>query len=136
MTFLPKTKRCRKCGKVKSNDEFHLNGQSVDGLTSQCIRCYTLYNKQHKWGHMLQHRYGINAIRYEMMLKSQNGVCAICKGPNLRKQNNKIDRFAVDHNHLTGKIRGLLCYNCNTMIGRFENNPGLLETIIEYLKGE
>jgi len=72
------------------------------------------------------------------MFKKQNGVCAICKQPETRKRHNKVDNLSVDHDHSTGKIRGLLCYRCNLLIGLFKNNLELFkeifEAITEYLK--
>lgn len=56
--------------------------------------------------------FDMDSVDYEMMLKSQNGVCAICSGVNSNG-----DRLAVDHCHKSGKIRGILCRNCNTAIG-------------------
>lgn len=69
------------------------------------------------------------------MLKSQNGVCAICKQPETVRQNNGVVRLNVDHNHDTGQVRGLLCYRCNRLIGHFDNNPKFIEEISKYLKG-
>lgn len=69
---------------------------------------------------------GINENEYNEMFLKQNGVCAICSG----KPDTQWKKLAVDHCHKTGKVRGLLCMVCNTMLGRFEKNK---ERIMEYL---
>ena len=64
------------------------------------------------------------------MLAAQGGCCAICGTSDTGKRK----AFAVDHNHDTGKIRGLLCSNCNTGIGNLRDNVELLERAIDYLR--
>jgi hypothetical protein len=75
-------------------------------------------------------RYGITIEQYEKMLKAQNGVCAICGENN----NHKTQRHLhIDHNHQTGKVRGLLCIRCNTIIGNSKENTEILKKAIEYI---
>lgn len=71
-------------------------------------------------------KYGITADDYDQMLKEQNGLCAICKGP----PDTRWKMLAVDHCHESLAVRGLLCMVCNTMLGRLENN---LFSVINYL---
>ena len=75
--------------------------------------------------------YGINTDEYELMLESQNNVCAICKGP---QTNTRTNYFDVDHCHKTGKVRGLLCTNCNQGIGKFKDNKELMLHAYNYLE--
>jgi recombination endonuclease VII len=63
----------------------------------------------------LKYRYGLSKEDYERMLDEQGGVCAIC-GSAPDKQ-----RLSVDHNHGTGKVRGLLCHKCNLALGVIES---------------
>jgi len=65
--------------------------------------------------HNLKRDFGITIEEYDAMLTKQGGVCAICKRPP-----NK-NRLAVDHDHTTGEVRGLLCPSCNRAVGYFEN---------------
>lgn len=68
---------------------------------------------------------------YDRMLERQGGVCAICgngASDAIRKN------LAVDHCHGTGRVRGLLCGNCNTGLGSFKDDPVLLRRAIKYLK--
>ena len=65
------------------------------------------------------------------MLDFQKGVCAICKKT---ARNGK--RLEVDHDHVTGKVRGLLCRNCNVAVGLVLNDLKIAEKMIEYIKNE
>lgn len=78
---------------------------------------------------MLKMRFGITVEDYTAILAAQGGVCKICG-----KTQNK--RLAVDHCHVTGIIRGLLCANCNTGLGLFLDDPELLDKAIGYLNEE
>ena len=75
-------------------------------------------------------RYGITYGQYEEMLKSQEGVCAICGKDNKHKTQR---RLHVDHDHKTGKVRELLCIRCNTVIGNCKENIEILKKMIKYL---
>lgn len=75
------------------------------------------------------HKYGINFEQYTKIAKAQDYVCAICSGVDKSGY-----RLSVDHNHETGKIRGLLCQKCNHAIGLFKDDVQLLIKAIEYLE--
>lgn len=79
----------------------------------------------------LRARYGIGSEEYLKMFKSQNGVCAICGQPEYSK---KRINLCVDHDHVTGAIRGLLCHRCNAGIGQLNDDVALLEAALNYLK--
>ena len=66
---------------------------------------------------------------FNVLLKKQNSVCAVCR---TTKPSGR-GTWHVDHDHTTGKIRGLLCHKCNTGIGLFNDNPQLLQQAKEYL---
>ena len=83
---------------------------------------------------LLRTRYGITRERYDSMLEAQGGGCAICtrKIPG----NGHGDRyFDVDHCHDTGKVRGLLCRQCNVLLGQLEKlkRPGMQDAVKKYL---
>lgn len=76
----------------------------------------------------LRHQYGISAERYDLMLDAQGGGCAICGTAPRRRP------LCVDHDHETGRIRGLLCTPCNTALGALGDNlQGVLKAV-EYLR--
>jgi len=78
----------------------------------------------------LKRRYGITANDYKTIFDRQSGNCAICG----EHQSEIKKRLHVDHDHNTGAIRGLLCYNCNLMVGNSHDNPDLLRKGAEYLE--
>jgi hypothetical protein len=75
----------------------------------------------------LRTEYGITLAQYNAMLAAQNGGCAICAGVDTKR------RLAVDHDHATGVVRGILCENCNRGIGLFKDNPERLRRAVDYL---
>jgi hypothetical protein len=75
----------------------------------------------------LKRKYGINVAVYELMAEAQNNRCAICGRPPKKR------RLHVDHNHKDGRVRGLLCFQCNYALGRFNNDILKLRNAIKYL---
>jgi len=84
------------------------------------------YNKTRKL-----FRYGLNKAKYDTMLQEQNGVCAICKATSFGIEGR---RWAIDHDHKTSKVRGLLCHSCNAGIGLLKDSPEILKAAAEYLE--
>lgn len=78
--------------------------------------------------------YGITLQQYNEMLEKQGGVCAICLQPERMVHKGKVKRLCVDHDHKTGKVRGILCHRCNTTLGMYEDNPELMRNLITYLE--
>lgn len=76
----------------------------------------------------LKHEYGITVEQYEAILEAQGGVCAICG----RTRGDKM--LAVDHDHDTGEVRGLLCVRCNTALGTFGDNEAGITRVLDYLR--
>lgn len=77
----------------------------------------------------LNFKHGISKKKYKEMYNQQNGMCLICS----QKIDFKGRGTHVDHSHKTGKIRGLLCLNCNTGIGKFKENITVLRNAVLYL---
>lgn len=81
------------------------------------------------------YRRGISAPDYDAMLEAQGGVCAICQAPETRRHpSGTVFTLGVDHDHVTGKIRGLLCTSCNTGIGMAHERLDVLRAMIAYLE--
>lgn len=74
-------------------------------------------------------KFGITQAELDFLMDKQKGRCAICyKAPDENRN------LAIDHDHATGKVRGLLCFACNTGVGKFNDNPALLRTAADYLE--
>jgi len=78
--------------------------------------------------YQLKYKFGITVEQYNQMFVEQNGTCLICHQVNIRGR-----YLVVDHNHKTGKIRGLLCYHCNNGLGQFKDNIDSLLEAAKYL---
>lgn len=78
-------------------------------------------------------KFGISSERYAEMFNLQNGLCAICNRPETATRLGKVKALAVDHCHNTGTIRGLLCADCNTGIGKLKENIDIFQSAIQYL---
>lgn len=82
----------------------------------------------------LQRTYGITLELYERMLEEQGHVCKLCMGEGFTMATHHKVKLVVDHCHATGKVRGLLCHNCNRALGLMKDSTETLERAIEYLK--
>lgn len=125
-------KLCSKCKIEKLKFEFSFDRKASDGLSWWCKECVKKCANKRKYlkrNRKLEYEYGMLPGQYEMILKSQNGVCAICHKICLTNKN-----LAVDHCHKTNKIRGLLCHKCNVSLGGFYDNLELLRAAIKYLE--
>ena len=84
----------------------------------------------------LMRNYNITLDDYEALLEEQGNVCAICGGEGFvmsRIKNNHVNKLVVDHCHTTGKVRGLLCHNCNRALGLLKDDAEILKNAISYL---
>lgn len=86
---------------------------------------------QRRWNSHLRRKYGIDATEYSRLLEAQCGKCAICHAEHC---GGRANRFHVDHDHATGKIRGLLCTRCNQMLGYGRDQAEILESAAGYLR--
>jgi len=95
----------------------------------RCKRCFTAERDYNRFW-QIQKRYGITREQYEALLEKQGGVCAICEREH--KDLGAKD-FSVDHCHKTGRVRGLLCHQCNSAIGFLQENPIIFARAVRYL---
>lgn len=111
---------------LKNKQEDHKNNPEKRRATS---RKHYLKNPGRYRERNLESAFGLSLEGYGKMVSDQNGVCAICNSP---PAPGKI--LCVDHNHATGKLRGLLCTNCNTALGLLKESPATAESLIRYIK--
>jgi len=91
-------------------------------------------NPEYYSNQYLKKRYGVTFEWYQKTLAEQNNVCAICAKPETTQIRNKTIAMPVDHCHTTGKVRGLLCTQCNRALGLFGDDPATLQAAIGYLE--
>jgi hypothetical protein len=126
---------CPDCGETE-HSKFYLHKKNGRRASARCKECQKLHNKtRYHSMSILDKRavkaraYGLSAEEYKFLVDTQQGKCAICKlEPDTKRG------IHIDHDHATGKVRGLLCHGCNTGLGHFKDNPQLLQTAINYLK--
>lgn len=78
--------------------------------------------------------YGITVDDYNALLEEQGEVCAICRRPEHVVSRGKLKPLSVDHDHATGRVRGILCHECNVGLGKFGDVPELLRVAADYLE--
>lgn len=108
---------CTKCKKIKSEEEFPKKHQGK----YWCKDCISEYNHKYQIGKL-----GITRKQYKELFDNQNGRCSVCRKTSKR-------RLVVDHDHKTGKIRGLLCTKCNMSLGLLDDSIDNLKNMIGYL---
>ena len=140
---LPTHKKCSECDHEKSLDGFPYDKHRPDRKKTMCKECFniksSIYYKKNtdkKKNQILLKCYNITIEEYNKLLISQDSKCGICNNYELTIVNktNKPKQLAVDHDHKTGKVRGLLCQKCNTGIGNLKDSIELLDRAIQYLK--
>lgn len=123
-------KKCKHCGKPldaqRTTKEFC--GQTCIDKFNYAADPEGQKARAREWH--LMNLYGRTVDDWDMLLASQGGVCAICQQPPDPHRR----RFAVDHDHETGEVRGLLCGNCNRGIGHFNDDPDLISVAIDYVE--
>lgn len=128
-------KVCTWCKEEKSIDDFNKGG-SRSGYQARCKPCRKATrgkasetSTKNYRNHQLQQRYGITAEQYDVLLVAQDYRCAICG----QHQDDLTRQLAVDHDHQTGAVRGLLCRGCNTGIGNLGDDAGRVLDAYTYL---
>lgn len=158
------TKVCNECGIEKLAGEFYAGGNGAV-LSAACKPCTRVRlnrwraehpdkaaeqvrrhraggyqqsdaNKARMRRSSLKKRYAITVEQYNEMLERQGGVCAICEDPETMTMKGTVANLAVDHDPETLRVRGLLCFDCNTGIGKLDHDPDRLRAAISYLTKE
>lgn len=145
-----KAQRCCRCGEDKPLEDFHRDAGRANGRTVYCKACrlspesrarraaqtreWRLNNREKALASYrkqdLKRHFDMTPEQYDALLAEQDGKCAICRCDQCATGR----RFAVDHNHETGAVRGLLCTNCNQGIGHFQEDPEVLHAAIAYVQ--
>ncbi len=138
--MIRKTRTCTRCKKTKPVGEFYVyKARKIQRVCKECDKAHRRKaarkyrvretTAQRKW--QIKNTYGLTLEQYDQMFEEQSGVCKTCG-----KVNRDGRRLYIDHNHETGKVRGLLCHRCNSLLGFVKDDTAILQNIIAYLKEE
>lgn len=134
-------RRCYVCKIVKPLVDFYTDRGATWGRAGRCIACAAIQNKRWRVENKekaslvsrkthIKMKYGISWEEFERVYSTQDGRCAICT-----KELQKASRdTCIDHDHLTGVIRGVLCRKCNTGLGQFCDDLLVLKKAVTYLE--
>jgi RNA polymerase subunit RPABC4/transcription elongation factor Spt4 len=117
---------CRACAKDNRREYDRKN------KTRRQMLCRARYQKNKL--EIIARKYGLTREQYQRMIQLQKNKCAICGQPETHKYKGVVVPLSVDHDHKTGRVRELLCRNCNTVVGMSEENLAVLRKAIVYLK--
>ncbi|MFJ7178972.1 endonuclease VII domain-containing protein [Streptomyces massasporeus] len=112
----------QRCREIKPHAEWDRNGTASDGLSTACKACRAIEGRAR---HLKRH-YGLTEAERDEMITSQRGLCVICL---------KAPAVHVDHCRKTGRVRGVLCFNCNSAIGKLGDDPDAVRRAAAYLEG-
>lgn len=116
-------KYCHRCGEIKPHYEWDRSRTASDALSTRCKACRAVEGHA---GH-LKRQYGITEAERDEMIASRVGVCSICL---------KAPAAHVGHCHETGRVRGVLCFNCNSAIGKLGDDPDTVRRAAAHLEGK
>ena len=145
-------KKCTKCDVVKDLDSFSPSPRGKLGRHSHCNECkrkdkstpearakqkaYREKNKEKQKKYMRNYHqvktYGLTIVEKEYKLEEQGGRCAMCRTD---KPGGTWDEFHTDHDHMTGDVRGLLCFSCNRNLGYYEMHKDKCEEYLDKYNG-
>jgi hypothetical protein len=114
---------CRECHTDKEPKEFYWKDRKARRKDTTCKRCRIIQQRERTLG--------VTEEQYRKFASQQNHRCGICRS---RLRSKRYERFAVDHCHDTGKLRGLLCNNCNTAIGLLKHDPARILRAVEWVE--
>lgn len=128
------TRKCNKCNEVLSVTDFHIKVDKNNKhcrFNSPCKSCANIgRNINYQKLYQRKIKYNLSNEEYNLILKEQSYSCAIC---NIH-QDDYHKEFSVDHCHKTGKVRALLCNQCNSGIGFFRESTSIMKKAIDYIK--
>jgi hypothetical protein len=139
-------KACSTCKVVKPVTEYHGHPHTSDGLQSVCKQCHaaTAANGYRKMSATEKDRRNARskAARYGMTLEemlayvdAHNGLCDICGKPDTtHRKATWTNKLTFDHDHASGKLRGMLCSRCNIAIGSVNDDPAILRKLADYIE--
>lgn len=118
----PGREHCRRCGETKPHSQQGRNRTASDGLSTRCRACRA---EEGRVGHV-KRKYGMTEAGRAESVVSQMGICPICLSA-------RPDH--VDHDHATGRVRGVLCFTCDSALGKLRGQPDAIRRAADYVEG-
>lgn len=139
---------CNKCKESKPREEFYVlyAGHPGAQLRQPCKECIRSGKRRRyansagrgadrSYEQLLKRDYGMTLDQYNQRVRQQVGRCAICRRAETAKSSGgKVKRLSVDHDHVTGAVRGLLCHRCNIVVWALEDNHVTIGAVSEYIE--
>jgi hypothetical protein len=129
---------CQNWGEDKLLSEFPRDRRQCRTCTSRQAREWRIRNRERHHANFrrweLRTKFALTPEEYDALLAAQGGVCAICGTAERECRDGQPKHFAIDHDHRTGRVRGLLCHLCNQTLGRMKDRPELFEKAAVYLR--
>lgn len=127
-------RRCCRCKEIKSLDDFSILHQSLP--YPYCYECKTISQIRSSRKLIFLRKFNLSQVEYDQLMKASKGLCAICKNPETHRNaySGKVQELTIDHCHKKGNIRGIVCRNCNLMLGNSKDSIKTLRSAIRYLK--
>lgn len=133
----PKLLEGKKKHREENRERYKLNDKNYYEKNKEIINQKNKERYRKSYDHYrdleYQKRYNISLQEYEKIWNDQDGKCKICDCSESSLKEGRYKRLVVDHCHITGKVRGLLCNNCNRAIGLLKDNVQVLNSAIKYL---
>lgn len=148
-------KTCVKCGQTKPLEAFYADKGGKFRRRSECADCTraaataryqksdpivrskrpeTAAKKRSHRDYLLRQKFGISLEQYERLSVAQGHVCAVCGRPETATHAGKVIGLSVDHDHVTGQVRGLLCRDCNVSEGKLGGDPARIRALADYVE--
>jgi hypothetical protein len=128
----PGSAHCSSCEQTKPLTDFGTRSGNRTGRTAYCKACHSQKSRESRVrrhgdsrNYHLMLRYGITSADYDRLVEQQGGVCALCRERPTQH---------VDHDHVTGRVRGVLCFCCNQGLGNFRDRADIMRAAIEHLE--
>lgn len=116
-------RRCRECEAIQTLTHYHECKEDIQLKRAAKRKLQTTKDYHKNWN--LKDRFGITLDEFNLMVESQGGGCWVC---------NSTNKLSVDHDHATGKIRGILCNSCNRSLGLLHDDIPRIRKLIDYLE--
>ena len=139
-------KPCSTCGEPKDLDQYYAHPHTHDGLQTVCKSCHAKTSsagyrkmsqteKDRRNARSKAARYGMSLDEMLAYVDAHNGLCDVCGKPDeTHRKATWTNKLTFDHDHVSGKLRGMLCSRCNIAIGSVEDNPETLYALAEYIE--